>query len=146
MKTFKTYKNNLKQNIMYRLTLLFSVLFVLNTNAKISNNSDYFTSEKNEIENLLFANVKDSNSITLNVSDINVIELEEEAELGFDTNKFLPENFNAIKGKYDLDWSSIELIEIEEEVTIDFDTTMYLPYNFNPHASMLKDVMEVCFY
>ncbi len=116
---------------MYRLTLLFSVLFVLNTNAKISNNPDYFTSEKNEMENLLFTKVKDSNIVALEVTDIKVIELEEEVELGFDTTDYLPENFNALKGKHNLDWNTIELIEIEEEVELGFDTANYLPDNFN---------------
>jgi len=138
MKTFRTYKNNLKQNIMYRLILLFSVLFALNADAKINKNHDYLNSEfislnseKRQMENILFAKVKDSNNVNVEVSDVKVIELEEEIELGFDTTYYLPQDFNALEGMYDLDWNSINLIEVEEEVELGFDTTKYLPQNFS---------------
>ena len=131
MKTFRAYKNNLKNNIMYRLTFLFSMLIALNASAKINNNSDYLNSEESKLEKILFNSIENSSSTTVEISAIEVIEIEEEVELGFDTAKYLPENFNALKGKHDLDWNTIELIEIEEEIELGFDTVKYLPENFN---------------
>ena len=100
MKTFETYKNNLKNNIMNRLALLFSVLFVLNANAKINNDSDYLNinSEKHKLEKLLFDSKENSSSTNLDISTIEVIEIEEEVELGFDATNYLPENFNPYAG------------------------------------------------
>jgi hypothetical protein len=40
--------------------------------------------------------------------------------LDFDTKQYLPEGFNALKGKDDLDWSKIELVEIEEDLELNF--------------------------
>jgi len=62
---------------------------------------------------------------------------------GFDTSKYLPEGFNALKGKNDLDWSTIELIEIEEEIEINFDVKAYLPVGFDPYKGMTKETNEV---
>ena len=131
MKTFKTNKTNLKNNIMYRLTILFSMLIALNASANINNNSDNLNSEKSRLEKILFGNIEYLNSTVASINSIELIELEEELELGFDTANYLPENFNALKGKHDLDWNSIELIELEEEVELGFDTANYLPENFN---------------
>ena len=49
--------------------------------------------------------------------DRKIIEIEEEV-LGLDTKQYLPEGFNALKGKDDLDWSKIELVEIEEDLEL----------------------------
>ena len=116
---------------MYRLTFLFSMLIVLNASAKINNNSDYLNSEESKLEKILFNNIKNSNSTTVDISAIEVIEIEEEVELGFDTANYLPKSFNALKGKHDLDLKALEVIEIEEEVELGFDTAKYLPENFN---------------
>ena len=53
---------------------------------------------------------------------IELIELEDEVTIDFDTKQYLPKDFNPLKGLYDLDWSTIELIELEEEVTFNIDT------------------------
>ena len=116
---------------MYRLTILFSMLIALNASANINNNSDNLNSEKSRLEKILFGNIVNLNSTVASINSIELIELEEEVELGFDTANYLPENFNALKGKHDLDWNSIELIELEEEVELGFDTANYLPENFN---------------
>lgn len=65
-------------------------------------------------------------------SDIELLEIEEEADLGFDTKAYLPAGFNPYKGMRNLDWSKIELVELEEEVELGFDTKDYLPAGFNP--------------
>ena len=67
---------------------------------------------------------------------MNVLELKEEICLGFDVSKYLPVDFNPLKGKDDLDWSKIELIELEEDIDLGFDTSKYLPDNFNAHRGM----------
>ena len=88
------------QNIMYSLTLLFSMLLTLNATAN-TNNENITTND-------------------LDITTIEVIEIEEEVVLDFDTKKYLPEGFNALKGKDDLDWSKIELVEIEEDLELNF--------------------------
>lgn len=129
MKTAEPKNNNIKNNSRYLLTFLLSVLFTLNIAAKTD--IDSLTNEMHKLEKLLFVNVEDSSNDILDINDIEVIELEEEVEFGFDTTKHLPENFNPLKGKNDLDWNTIELIEIEEEVELGFDTKKHLPENFN---------------
>jgi len=127
---------------MYRLSLLFSLLISLTINAKTENqsaynnsNSEFIALEINqfEIEQDVFSNVVD---LTLNVDDIEVIELEEDVDINFDTTQYLPENFNPLAGKNDIDWSNVELIDLEEEVTLGFNTKDYLPENFNPYHGM----------
>jgi hypothetical protein len=129
MKTTEPKNNNIKKNRTYLLTFILSVIFTLNIAAKTD--TDSLTNEMHKLEKLLFTNVEFSSNKILDINDVKVIELEEEVEIGFDTTKYLPENFNALKGKDDLDWNTIELIEIEEEVEIGFDTSKYLPKDFN---------------
>ncbi len=136
MKTFRTYNNNQKNNIMNRLAILFSILFAINATAKINQNSDEFNSEKSELEKILFANIEDSSFDSIDINSIEVIELEEEVELGFNPKDYLPENFNALIGTHDLDWSTIELIDIEEEMDFGFNTSSYLPEDFNALKGM----------
>lgn len=83
------------------------------------------------LESLIFHN-PDAKPIAIDA--IELIELQEEVSFNFDTEDYLPENFNPLKGKHDLDWSKIELFELEEEVSFNFDVQGYLPKNFNPHA------------
>ena len=70
----------------------------------------------------------------MSIESIDLYEPEEEFEIGFDTTKYLPEDFNARTGMDDIDWSTIELYEIEEED--DFDPKKYLPEGFNPYEGM----------
>ena len=116
---------------MYRLALLFTVFFALNATAKINNNSNDFDREESELEKILFVNTVDSSFNNFDINSIEIIELEEEVELGFNPKDYLPEGFNALKGMHDLDWNTIELVELEEEVELCFDTANYLPNDFN---------------
>lgn len=127
---------------MYRLSLLFSMLITLTINAKTENHSDYNNSnlefialeiDQIEMELNVFSDFTD---LTLNVEEIEVVELEEEVDINFDTTQYLPVNFNALAGKNDIDWSKVQLIELEEEVELGFNTENYLPENFNPYQGM----------
>lgn len=127
---------------MYRLSLLFSLLITLTINAKTENRSEFTSStlefisleiEQFELEQTVFSDLLDT---TLNVEDIEVVELDEDIEINFDTTDHLPKDFNALEGKNDIDWSEIELVELEEEVEIGFNTKNYLPKNFNPYQGM----------
>jgi len=131
---------------MYKLAILFSVLFVLNLTSKINNNSNEFNSEESGLEEILFVNIEDSNFESIDINSIVVIELEEEVQLGFNPKDYLPKNFNALKGKHDLDWSTIKLVEIEEEVELDFNPKDYLPNNFNPYKGMHSNYTVACLY
>lgn len=121
---------------MKKLALMFSMLMVFTSVSNgqgeipFSNLNDEYVEteiEAFEIEQKLFENYND---ITVNVSDIEVIEVEEDVEINFDTKKHLPKRFNANKGMHDINWDEVELIEIDEEVEIDFDTEDYLPRGF----------------
>ena len=48
---------------------------------------------------------------------IQVIEKEEDVELGFNPENYLPANFNALAGKNDIALTDIEIFEIEEEAS-----------------------------
>lgn len=135
MKTTEPKENRYKEFSKYVLTFLLSVIFTLNSSAKINIDLDTICNsssiEKHKLEKALITNLEDLNTEDLEINEIVVIELEEEVELGIDTSNYLPENFNPLKGKNDLDWNTIEIIELEEEVKLDFDTSKYLPINFN---------------
>jgi hypothetical protein len=140
---------------MYRLALLFSVLITLNAAAKTNNDSYFFNigldttnvnSLEHEIETSLFDKDENLDNQYLEIDSIEVIELEEEVNFDFDITDYLPENFNALKGKHDLDLKSIEVIEIEEEIEFDFETKSYLPNNFNPYKGMYSTNIAACLY
>ena len=120
---------------MYKLAFLFSMLLGLNVNALTTEtqfNSECTTGNIEEcllLKSLFLDNLKENT--VLDIASIELIEIEEEVTFNFDTTKYLPVGFNALKGKDDLDWSTIEIIEIEEEVAFNFDTTKYLPVGFN---------------
>ena len=120
---------------MYKLSLISGILLTFTTVATASTNPNFIESELEiiELESNLFENYNDE---SLNVNDIHVVELEEEVEIDFDVTAHLPENFNALKGKNDIDWSSVELIELEEDIELGFNTKSHLPENFNPYKGM----------
>ncbi len=70
--------------------------------------------------------------VIMKADDIHVIELEESLTFNFDVNNYLPENFNPLKGKNDINWNSISIIGVPEDVNFNFDTNSYLPKDFNP--------------
>lgn len=143
LETMTTLSNQLlenikNQNIMYSLALLFSMLLTLNATANTNKNTDTFSEcktgniEECTLNKILFANNKNTTTNDLDISTIEVVNIEEEVTINFNTKNYLPEGFNALKGKDDLDFSVIELNEIEEEIELDFDTKQYLPKGFNP--------------
>ena len=73
----------------------------------------------------------------VDASSIQVVQIEEEAALGFDSAAFLPEGFDAYAGKI-ATWVDLNLIEVEEEPEPDlgFDTAPYLPAGFDPYSGM----------
>ena len=135
MKATSLNLNHIKNNRIYLFTFIFSILFSLNastrTNTEYDTINNGWDNERHILEKTLFTKIDEASNETIEINDIDVIELEEEVELDFDTATYLPENFNALEGKNDLDWDTIELIEIEEEVELGFDTTKYLPKGFN---------------
>ncbi|APQ16832.1 hypothetical protein [Maribacter hydrothermalis] len=90
----------------------------------------------NEVNNPFEDTLKDQATvITLNPStDINVIEIEEDVDLGIDTAEYLPYGFDAYKG-FQINVADINVIEIEEEVELGFDVNEYLPKGFNPYKA-----------
>jgi len=117
-----------------------------NSNELCNLNSEFIALEINqfELELNVFSGMYD---ITLNIEDVEVVELEEDVEINFDTTEYLPENFNVLAGKNDIDWSEVELVELEEEVELGFDTKDHLPENFNPYKGLeCKQDIVVCLY
>ena len=91
---------------MKLFTIISSLLLLINTaTSKITENEPNIFEEKCEE-----ANHKEPTT-PIAISDIVVYELEEEADICFDTAKYLPENFNALEGKYDIDWSKLALVD-----------------------------------
>ena len=117
---------------MKRLVIIISMFLALNINAKQQfSEAEYslliseFIELENEIfdlEQIVFEDITTTQS--LKVEDIEVIEIDEDIEINFDTKKYLPERFNAFKGMYDIDWSKVELVEIEEEVDLNKDESL----------------------
>jgi len=122
---------------MYKLAFLFSVLLTFNANAKPNKSSEDLSECKTEnfeecsLRKILFSSNENLDGSNLDISSIEIYEIEEEVALNFDSPKYLPEGFNALKGKDDLNWNTIEIYEIEEEVALNFDTAKYLPKGFN---------------
>ena len=121
---------------MKRLVIIFSMFLALNVTAKTqmtgedysSINIEYVTLENEmfDVEQVVFEdfyNLVDQ----VNVSDINVVELEEEVDINFDTKNYLPKRFNVNKGMHDINWNAIELIELEEEVELGIYNQNSLP-------------------
>jgi len=135
---------------MIRQSILILVaLIALNVNASTNTEndpySDYITLEieKLELEELLF--IQPTMSEIVSVASIDVQEVEEEVNLGFDTKHYLPKGFNALVGMNDIDWDALELVEIEEEVDLGFDPKRYLPKGFNPHKGMTCESTKIAY-
>jgi hypothetical protein len=130
---------------MYKLAFLFSMLLTFNANANSKKSSDLCSECKTEnfeectLRKTLFSSNENLQASNLDISTIELVEIEEDVELNFDTKQYLPKGFNALKGKDDLDWNTIELVEIEEDVELNFDTKQYLPKGFN--ALYSEDVL-----
>ena len=117
---------------MKRFVIIFSMFLALNVTAKTQMpEGEYsilnfeFIELENEIfdlEQIVFEDFITTQS--LKVEDVEVVEIEEDVELDFDTKNYLPERFNANKGMYDIDWSTVELVEIEEEIDLSKDESL----------------------
>ena len=147
MKTIKPTNNQYKRFSKYGLTFLFSAIFSINISAKTNIDSDSLNydlnTEKYKLEKILFANGEGSTTENQEINEIEVFELAEEVQFDFDTSKYLPENFNALAGKNDINWNEIELVELEEDIEINFDTKTYLPNGFDTYKGMLNNIVEI---
>lgn len=120
---------------MNKLILLLVTCIAFNANALTGKESEntkkpYKTLEQVQLEAILF-NTEDNE---VDIDSVEVIEIEEEVILDFDTKQYLPKGFNPLAGKNDIDWSKVELIEPQEDLELNFDTTQYLPEGFNALA------------
>jgi hypothetical protein len=129
---------------MRQSILILALLLGLNATANSTKNNVFpsylsLDMEKLELEDKIFATLDETTNDTeeiITVESIEVIELEEEVDIDFDTAEYLPEGFNALDGKNDIDWDKIELVEIEEEVELGFNPKDYLPKGFDPYKGM----------
>ncbi len=64
------------------------------------------------------------------INTIKFIEEDSQIDLGFDTNEYLPEDFNAYQEEVSVD--GINFME-DESIDLGFDTEIYLPQNFDPY-------------
>jgi len=115
---------------MKKIILILAAFIAFNANA-FSGNKNPDNTKKNYktlIEINLEATIFESG---IEMSLFEVCEIEEEVIFDFDPKQYLPENFNPLAGKNDIDWTEVELVELEESVELDFDTAQYLPKNFN---------------
>jgi len=132
---------------MKSLVIIFSMFLALNVTAKTQMtaedystiNIEYVTLENEifDIEQVIF---EDFYNIVedVNVTDINIVELDEEVEINFDTKNYLPERFNANKGMHDINWNRLELVELEEEVELGLNTQKNLPaVNFKSNTDTI---------
>ncbi len=71
---------------------------------------------------------------------------ENEFELGFDVDTYLPADFNPYaRANKELDLGTIEFIEEDEFEGLDFNTDEFLPIGFNAHAGMEPNLDEIHF-
>lgn len=78
---------------------------------------------------LFSAKLENTTSVEeFDINTIEFLEVEQGITLGFDSTKYLPEDFDPYTTSIDIE--SIDFIE-DEEVNLDFDTEDYLPEGFN---------------
>lgn len=125
-------KGKLSLMVISTFLLAFTTLLLLTTPAYSFSsmaNPDLLTLDCNDFEKEECTIVFHSD-ISLDepveIEDVIVIELEDEVVIGFDTQEYLPDGFNPLKGFAALDWTKIELIELEEELNLNVDRE-YLP-------------------
>ena len=69
--------------------------------------------------------------------------IEEPIGFDFNTQDYLPANFDAYKGMITIEPNEL----ISEPISFDFDINSYLPANFNPYAGLkdqVKSFIETC--
>lgn len=87
----------------------------------------------NECERIKEIDDKQSEN-AFEVSDLILIEMEEEVELGFDTYPYLPKDFNPFQGMRVEGNINFDILLDDEEPELGFDTSKFLPKGFNPYA------------
>ncbi len=80
----------------------------------------------------IMANTPNENVEEFDIDSIVLIEEELTIELGFDTAKYLPSDFDAYA--FPTDVQSINYIDANDEIELNIDTEKYLPENFNAFA------------
>lgn len=80
---------------------------------------------------LLSAKSVEVTNSELNLNSVNYIELEDHSELGFDTSKYLPEDFDPFCGNFSVE--SLNYIEDDDVIDLGFDVQEYLPKNFDAY-------------
>lgn len=70
----------------------------------------------------------------VDVNSINFIKETQQIELDFDTNKYLPQNFNPYQEVIPV--NEINFME-EENIDLGFDTSKFLPEDFNPYKNIV---------
>jgi len=78
----------------------------------------------------------------IDIKDIDLIEVEEEIELGFDTAQYLPKGFDPYAGMFTAH-EDLGLIEVEEEIELGFNAKDYLPEGFNPYKGMIFAIEDI---
>lgn len=111
-----------------------------NTITAVDPIEDYLALEidKLELELELFGEQANGEE-AISILAIDIYDLNETVEIGFDTSNYLPADFNAKEGMNELDWDMIKLYEIEEEIELDFETTNYLPKDFKFAKKLVCD-------
>jgi len=77
-----------------------------------------------------------SEPVLLDPSAISFLEIEEEVDLGFDTEAYLPADFNPYETYFDV--SAIVFLEVEAASGLGYDTATFLPEGFDPHTEVVS--------
>ncbi len=84
----------------------------------------------------VFANNSKPVEKEFDINSIIIIEEEVDIDLGFDTQDYLPADFNAYAYPYDVD--GFNYIDENDTVILDFDPKEHLPEGFDPYIQTKK--------
>lgn len=143
---------------MNKLLILCGMVFLGITSTPQEDNSNdfngnnelsaiHFTAYQEDLEtDLVFLNTFSTNvtaeSGTLSVATIPYAELEDEIDLGFDTDEYLPDNFDPNLAYGSL--KELPYFKVAEEMDMEVDTKEFLPANFNAYA-IPENFMNISF-
>ncbi len=132
------FNDNQKENTLRNI----NDSYLINTALVINAESD---------ESISLSAVKEQKEKELNLASITYIEEEEELDLGFNTEDYLPRGFNPYEAYFDIhsityiedeiefeyyfDIHTVDYIEENKEVELAFNTEDYLPRGFNPYEA-----------
>ncbi len=83
-----------------------------------------------------FANSNTPKEEDFDINSIQVMEEETEIDLGFDTVKYLPEDFNPYA--YPQDVEGFNYIDENDFFELGFDTEKHLPEGFDPYIKVVE--------